>query len=228
MTTVQLEKITSTGPDELRRRYVDACGLAHALELVGERWAILVLRELLLGPRRFSGLKADLPGVSANVLSQRLAELEARGLVRRRKLPPPASVQVYEATEWALEASDILCRLGRWAARSPLHDRTQPVSAVAIMLSMHSNFDPELAAGVALTIGFRFGAARYHARVDGGRIAVAAGEAEAADAVVTCAPADLKPILYGGAPADSLAVEGDRGAVNRFVRLFSLPPTVGA
>ena len=90
---------------EPRRGYDDACGTAHALELIGERWALLVLRELLLGPRRFSGLRADLPAISANVLTQRLTELESRGLVRRRKLPPPASVQVYEATEWGLRAA---------------------------------------------------------------------------------------------------------------------------
>ena len=90
---------------------------------------MLVLRELLLGPRRFSDLRADLPGISANVLTQRLAELEARGLVVRRKLPPPASVQVYEATEWGLEAEPIVQTLGRWAARSPAHDPTLPISA---------------------------------------------------------------------------------------------------
>ena len=94
---MQLEKITKPRQSEEKRRYDDACGLAHALELIGERWAMLVLRELAYGPRRFSELKADLPGISANVLTQRLTELEARGLVRKTRLPPPASVQVYEA-----------------------------------------------------------------------------------------------------------------------------------
>src|SRR5688500_11595902 len=97
---MQLENVTSTGRRDEKKRYEDACGLAHALDLIGERWAMLVLRELAYGPRRFSGLKRDLTGISANVLSQRLTELEARGLVRRSKLPPPASVQVYEATQW--------------------------------------------------------------------------------------------------------------------------------
>src|SRR3954447_13697408 len=101
---MKLQKLTKPRQSEEKRRYDDACGLAHALELVGERWAMLVLRELAYGPRRFSELKADLQGISANVLSQRLSELEARGLVRKAKLPPPASVQVYEATEWGLEA----------------------------------------------------------------------------------------------------------------------------
>src|SRR4051794_3289727 len=101
------------------RGYDDACGTAHALELIGERWALLVLRELLLGPRRFSDLRADLPAISANVLTQRLTELESRGLVRRRKLPPPASVQVYEASEWGLETGPPICGVGGWGGRAP-------------------------------------------------------------------------------------------------------------
>ena len=114
---MELEKLTIVGRAEAKRRYDDACGTAHGLELIGERWALLVLRELLLGPRRFSQLRADLPGLSANVLTQRLAELEERGLARRRMLPPPASAQVYEATEWGLEAEPVIQALGRWAAR---------------------------------------------------------------------------------------------------------------
>src|SRR3712207_3449963 len=101
-----------------RRRYEDACGAAHALDLVGERWALLVMRELMLGPKRFSDLRADLPGISANVLTQRLEGLEAAGVLVRRKLPPPASVQVYELTPWGYESEPIFQALGRWAARS--------------------------------------------------------------------------------------------------------------
>src|SRR5215217_7564756 len=115
---MELENITKPRQGEEKRRYDDACGLAHALDLIGERWAMLVLRELAYGPRRFSELKADLPGISANVLTQRLTDLEGRGLVRKLKLPPPASVQVYEATEWGLEAIPVIAALGRWAARS--------------------------------------------------------------------------------------------------------------
>src|SRR5436853_7580859 len=97
---MQLEKITKCRRNDEKRRYDDACGMAHAMELLGERWAMLVLRELAYGPRRFSDLKTDLHGISANVLTQRLTELEARRLVRKVRLPPPASVQVCEATEW--------------------------------------------------------------------------------------------------------------------------------
>lgn len=223
---MELEKITEVRQNEEIRRYEDACGLAHALELVGERWAILVLRELMLGPRRFSELKVNLPGISANVLTQRLNELEQRGLVHRTRLPPPASVQVYEATSWALDAGPILCALGRWAFRSPRHDPTQPVSAVAIMLSMQTNFDSALARDLSGEIAFRFGDSRYFVKVRDGKIAVGAGELSAPDATITCAPDDLKPVLYGGAPVETLSVEGDIGLARRFVGTFSLPPKV--
>ena len=116
---MKLQKLTNSRQKEEKRRFEDACGLAHALDLLGERWAMLVLRELAYGPRRFSGLKRDLPGISANILTQRLNELEARGLVRKTRLPPPASVQVYEATEWGLEVVPVIASLG---AKATLHE----------------------------------------------------------------------------------------------------------
>src|ERR1041385_2190233 len=130
---MELEKITKSRQSEEKRRYDDACGLAHAMELLGERWAMLVLRELAYGPRRFSELKADLQGISANVLTQRLTELEQRRLVRKIKLPPPASVQVYQATEWGLEVVPLIASLGRWAARSPMHNPGLRMSHVSVI-----------------------------------------------------------------------------------------------
>src|SRR4051812_8156905 len=105
---------TKEGLTAPRRSYEDACGAAHALDLVGERWALLVMRELMLGPKRFSDLRADLPGISANVLTQRLEGLEAAGVLIRRKLPPPASVHVYELTPPGLRE-----RADRPGARPP-------------------------------------------------------------------------------------------------------------
>ena len=128
-----------------RRRYDDACGTAHALDLIGERWALLVMRELMLGPKRFGDIRADLPGISANTLTQRLEGLEASGLVVRRRLPPPASAQVYELTQWGYEAEPIVQSLGRWATRSPGHDPTLPLSGTSLMLSFRTMFDAERA-----------------------------------------------------------------------------------
>src|ERR1051325_728736 len=102
-----------------KRSYEDAYGSAHALDLVGERWALLVMRELMLGPRRFSDLRAGLPGISANVLTQRLEWLEDTGVLARRELPPPSGARVYELTEWGYEAEPIFRVVGRWGARSP-------------------------------------------------------------------------------------------------------------
>src|SRR3954463_4338455 len=161
---MKLKKLTK----EEKRRFDDACGLAHALELLGERWAMLVLRELAYGARRFSELKADLQGISANVLTQRLTELESRGLVRKTRLPPPASVQVYEATEWGLEAVPIIAHLGRWAARSPWHDPTLQMSHVSVIMSLQTLISPELAQGLDARIGFQFGDIGYVASVHHG------------------------------------------------------------
>jgi DNA-binding HxlR family transcriptional regulator len=159
-----------------RRSYEDACGAAHALDLVGERWALLVMRELLLGPKRFSDLKNDLPGISANVLTQRLEGLEAAGIVVRRKLPPPASAQVYELTPWGYESEPIFQVLGRWAARSPQHDPTLPLSAVSLLTSFRTMIDPVRAKGFKARVGLRIGDETFLARVTNGAIEVARGE----------------------------------------------------
>src|SRR3990170_3687429 len=116
---MESQKVTTPSEHSTKRTYDDACAAAHALDLIGERWALLVVRELLLGPKRFTDLKAGLPGASPNVLAQRLRDLEGVGIVRRRKLPPPAASRVYELTEWGLELEPAIISLGRWGARSP-------------------------------------------------------------------------------------------------------------
>jgi DNA-binding HxlR family transcriptional regulator len=221
---VQLEKVTKMRRSGGGREYDDACGTAHALELIGERWALLVLRELLLGPRRFSDLRADLPAISANVLTQRLTELESRGLVRRRKLPPPASVQVYEATEWGLETAPLIREMGRWAARSPGHDPTLPLSGVSIMLSFTAMLDVERAKGFAGTVAFRLGEMIYVAQVANGAIDIRRGAAEEGGALIAGEPTAIAAVVYGGAALDLLRIEGDRTLATRFLSLFTLPP----
>jgi DNA-binding HxlR family transcriptional regulator len=221
---VQLEKVTKRPKPEEKRRYDDACGLAHALDLIGERWAMLVLRELAYGPRRFSELKTDLPGISANVLSQRLAELERRGIVRKTRLPPPASAQVYEATDWGLEAAPVIARLGRWAARSPLHDPTLPISHVSIMMSLQTMLEPERAAGMTAKLGFRLGETSYVATLHDGQLDVERREIEGCDVVFNAAPPQLAAVIYGGAPLETIGVEGDIALARRFTTLFPLPP----
>jgi DNA-binding HxlR family transcriptional regulator len=223
---MELEKVTTVRRNEDRKRYEDACGLAHALDLIGERWAMLVLRELAYGPRRFSGLKRDLTGISANVLTQRLTELEARGLVRKSKLPPPASVQVYEATQWGLEAIPVIANLGRWAARSPLHDPTLPMSHVSLLMSLQTLISPERAAGFSARIGFQLGEASYVATVHDGRLDVDRREPTACDLTFTGPPTAVAGVIHGGAPFETIAIEGDPDLARRFIGLFVLPPKV--
>lgn len=228
-TTVKLENITKTPKGIKKRAYHDACGMAHGLELLGDRWALFVVRELMLGPRRFGDLRADLPGISANVLAQRLSELEASGVVVRSKLPPPASVQVYGLTEWGYEAEPIVQELGRWATRSLAHDPTLPISGVSILLSFRTMIDRRRIGSLDLTIGFRFGEDEYSACVDSGGIHVERCAA-AGDIVFSGQPSALAAFVYGGASLETLGNEGvlilhgDPALAVRFADLFVLPP----
>lgn len=196
------------------------------MELLGERWAMLVLRELAYGPRRFSDLKGDLVGISANVLTQRLTELESRGLVRRTKLPPPASVQVYKATEWGLEVVPMIASLGRWAARSPWHDPTLQMSHVSVMMSLQTLFSPALADGLHARIGFQFGDISYVATVVDDRLDVDRTVADECDVTFSGPPSAIAAVIHGGAPFELIRVEGDMELAKRFVKLFPLPSKV--
>src|SRR5215210_9132657 len=178
---MQSEKITQMRRDDEKRRYDDACAAAHGMDLIGVRWSMPLIRELLLGPRRFSDLKTSLNGISANVLTQRLEGLEAAGVLVRRKLPPPASVQVYELTPWGYESAPIFQALGRWAARSPEHDPSLPLSAVSLFLSFRTMLDPRRARGLRARIGFRIGPETFLAHLADGRIEVARAALDRAD-----------------------------------------------
>ena len=187
---------------------------------------MLVLRELAYGPRRFSDLKGDLQGISANVLTQRLTELEARGLVRKSKLPPPASVQVYSATDWGLEVIPVIASLGRWAARSPLHDPSLRMSHVSLLMSLQTLLSSERAEGLAARVGFRLGDASYVAAVHDGRLDVDRREAEGCDVTFIGSPSAVAGVIHGGTPFETVRVEGDMALAKRFVTLFPLPSKV--
>lgn len=227
---MQLEKITDSKHGPSRRRYDDACGTAHALDLIGERWALLVIRELMLGPKRFSDLRADLPGISANTLTQRLEGLEAVGLVARRKLAPPISAQVYELTQWGYEAEPIIQTMGRWATRSPGHDPARPLSATSLMLSFRTMGDPARMAGFYARIGFAIGGETFLLRISSRGVEVERAPIAGADAVFAGAATAIAGAVYGGMPIaaleaeGALQVEGDRRLAARFVTLFPLPP----
>jgi len=231
---MESQKITKVRSNETKRRYDDACAATHGMDIIGERWALPVMRELMLGPRRFGELKASLHGISANVLTQRLEGLEAAGVVRRIRLPPPASVQVYELTPWGYEAGPIFQAMGRWAAKSPAHDPTRPFSAVSMMLSFRTMMDPARARGVAARIGFRIGGQSFVLGVGEGGVSIGRGEAEGLDLVFTGTTEALAAAAYGGVPlreleaAGELRIDGDRRLAERFVTLFPLPAKAGA
>lgn len=222
---MKLDKVT----EKRDRWYDDACGTAHALELVGERWALLVVREMMLGGRRFGEIRASLPGISANVLTARLAGLEQVGIVRRRLLPPPASVQIYELTDWGYEAKTAIQELGRWAARSPAHDATLSFSAVSLMLSLRTMHSPERVAKLDATIGFRLGEDGFVGHLTKNGLAVERGDPGRADVIFTSTPPVIAAAIYGGMPIDALeadgamTVEGNRALAKRFLTLFPLP-----
>jgi len=228
-----LGKLTASRNGPSRRRYDDACGTAHALDLIGERWALLVMRELMLGPKRFSDIRADLPGISANVLSQRLEGLEQAGIVIREQLPPPASGQVYALTEWGYQSKPIMGALGRWATRSPGHDPSQHFSPVSLILSFQAMGQPGLPKDIDATIAFRLGRESYRVRIRDGAIGAERGDAQDADLLFTGAPSAVAAAVYGGVPLASLEAEGalkiagDRALAERFVTLFPLPPKAG-
>ncbi|SMF48212.1 transcriptional regulator, HxlR family [Tistlia consotensis] len=212
-----------------KRHYDDGCAAAHALDLVGERWALLVVRELLLGPRRFTDLRAGLPGISPNVLSQRLSELERASIVVRRRLPPPGAARVYALTDWGRELEPAIQALGRWAARSPARPRDLPMSASSLILSFRTMVDADRARGLAGTLELRLGEQHFRARLAEGRLALLPGEAERPDAVIAGSPDALAAVAYGGRPLDealaegALTVTGDRDLAARFLGLFPLP-----
>lgn len=212
------------------RWYDDACGTAFALELVGERWSLLVIRELMLGPRRFSDLRASLPGISAKVLTERLVGLEASGVLTRATLPPPAAVQVYELTAWGYRAEPIMQELGRWAASSPLHDPTLPMSAASMMLSLRTMLDPQRAGARSAWIGFDIGGDTFLARLKAGQLPIARRPLKDPDFSFVARDAQVLVALFYGKvdpaqleAAGALGIAGDRAAALDFVDLFELP-----
>nr|WP_176024205.1 helix-turn-helix domain-containing protein [Brucella pseudintermedia] len=226
---MQLEKITKPEKQPAKRSYDDACAAAHALDLIGERWALLVMRELMLGPKRFSDLRADLPGVSANVLTQRLEGLEEAGILRKTKLPPPAAVQVYELTEWGYESEPILQALGRWAARSPKHDPNLPISTVSFLLSLRTMIDHHRSSGLRGVIGLRLDGEDFTAHLADAEVRIERGVAQKYDLHFESSPRMLAAAIYGGQPlsalesANVLKIIGDRALAEKFVTLFPLP-----
>lgn len=204
------------------------------MELVGERWSLLIVRELMLGGRRFSDLRASLPGISAKVLTERLESLEAAGVLAKRRLPSPAPVQLYELTDWGYLAEPMIQELGRWAAMSAKHDPLLPLSPVSLMLSLRTMFDPAKAAGFAARIGFDIAGDRFLANLSDGALPIRREGLKDAQAIFRAPAAPvLAGLLYAKLPVGELerdaglVIDGDRALALRFADIFELPEKVG-
>ena len=202
-----------------KRTYGDRCGVARALDAIGERWALLVVRELLLGPKRFTDLRSGLPHVSADVLAQRLRELEEAGVVARRTLAPPAASKVYELTARGLALEPVVLELGRWGSVAPFPPPEDAAIGVdALVIALKTLYDGS-------------GSGRYGLVVDGqpfaitadGRLQVVRGEASEPIARLSADAATLAAVLWHGGDASRVEITGDRTAAARFLGWFPLP-----
>jgi len=214
-----------------KRNYDDGCAAAHALDLIGERWALLVVRELMFGTKRFSDLKADLRTITPNMLTQRLEDLCAAGIVVRRRLPPPAASWVYELTTWGRGLEPVLLELGRWAAQSPTLPQGQPISAASVILSMRTMFNASKAGDAEFCFLLVLNEMPYEVDIEDGALSI--------ERINTPAPQDttrvettsqvLDALLYEDSDLEAAMVQGlvtlsgDRQTVQRFLDCFELP-----
>lgn len=213
-----------------KRSYGDACGIARALDLVGERWALMVVRELLLGPKRFTDIRGGLPHVSPDVLAQRLRDLEQAGIVDRRRLPPPFAAQVYELTDRGRALEPVLIELGRWGgANAPAPSDEMCMSLDSYVVSLRTLFDPVRAGDFAARVELRLGDERFRVAIADGHVEADRGALPDADATIEADPDTLIDVLHGHRPlAETLAdgtmrFEGDKRKAKRFTQLFPLP-----
>jgi DNA-binding HxlR family transcriptional regulator len=216
------------------RTYGDGCGIAHALDLLGERWALLVVRELLLGPKRFTDLRDGLPNVSPNVLAQRLRDLEQAAIVRRRKLPPPAASSIYELTDWGRDLKPVLLSLGAWAVRSPSFPEDIPVGTDSVILGLSTFFDADRADDLSARYELRLGESTFHVQVADRTIEVGREPAGEPDAIVETGVDTLRALIWGGRGlaealrAGDITIDGNRHAVTRLLELFPRPRPAAA
>ncbi len=217
---------------QTKRTYGDSCGIARALDVVGERWALLVVRELLLGPKRFTDLRTGLPRVGPDMLAARLRELEEAGVVRRGELPPPAASRIYELTDWGAELAPVLLALGRWGSRAPLGDQPGPLGVDAAVIALETTFDPEAAAWVNATYELTLGDQAFTLEAAAGRLEVTRGRAPAGVTPLVSMSTDtatLAAVVWHGHPLEravadgALEIRGDVEAAADFGALFAPP-----
>ncbi|MFW2236949.1 winged helix-turn-helix transcriptional regulator [Rhodococcus opacus] len=212
-----------------RQTYGQYCGLAHALDIVGQRWALLIVRDLLVGPRRYTDLKQGLPGIPSNILSARLKELEDADVIARRALPRPSNAVVYELTDYGNALEDVVKSLGRWGARTLGEpDPDDAVTVDSMVMALRSTFHPDAARDVTLTYELRLGPIVLSARIDRGALEVVESAADQPDLVIETGPAVKALMAREITPEDAIAVgsvsvTGDPALLATFADVFSIP-----
>jgi DNA-binding HxlR family transcriptional regulator len=214
-----------------KRSYADRCGVARALDVVGERWALLVVRELLLGPKRFTDLRAGMPKIGPDVLAQRLRELEQAGVVSPGRLPPPAATQVYELTPRGYELEPVVLALGRWGSEVTMPDEPAAFGPDSAVLALKTLYSPPPAGNSLLGMTFELQLADqpFWLRPGPATLAAQRGEATAAEATIVSDPATLaQKLWHGGSLRDELRsggieIAGNRASAQRLLSCFPAP-----
>ena len=210
------------------RTYGQFCGFARAAEIFGERWALLIIRDLLVGPKRFSDLHRGLPGIPTNVLTARLKELERADVIRRNLLPRPANSIVYELTEYGQELEPVVISLGKWGAKTLGDPRPDEVITVdSIITALRTTFHPAPARGFRARYELRLGDIVVNAAIENGKLRAAEGPAEHADLVIETGPG-LRALMAGEITARDAAkngivdINGDVALLERFADIFHI------
>jgi DNA-binding HxlR family transcriptional regulator len=199
----------------VNRSYGDQCGVARSLDVIGERWALLIVRELLLGPKRFNDLLAGLAGASPNVISQRLRELTGSGVIRQRDLGPPARVRVYELTDWGRELEPVVLHLGQWGTRAPLPEAAR-WGLDSLLLALQATADPAVVNG---RYELWVGADVFTVDGTSGSVRVRRGTADRPDAALTTDADTLHAMALGKRSIAETVESGD-------LRLDGDPPAI--
>jgi DNA-binding HxlR family transcriptional regulator/putative sterol carrier protein len=219
---------------DVKRSYGQYCAVARGLDLIGDRWTLLIARDLLLGPRRYKDLLDGLPGVGTNLLAVRLREMEQAGLVERAVLPPPAGAPVYRLTGTGAALEPVITAIGRWGGR--FLGRPGPGQALAprpFFVAIRSSFRAGRAAGLAVSYELRVDGLAFEVRVRDGRCSTREGAAADPDVVMEMDVTTLNALLMQGLPAPEaiadgrILVTGDTGLATRFVDIFAIRNVLG-
>ena len=212
-----------------RRTYDQHCALAHGLDVLGERWTLLVVRELLLGPQRFSDLESSLVGIGPNTLAARLRQMEADGLIEKRRLPPPASSTVYALTDHGAALEPVIIELGRWGRhRLPATIGHEAFRPGWLLMALKVSFDPAHAADLDAVYQLTVSDEPFTVRISGGSIDVARGYATDADVAIHTDQDTLLALANGtlspgkAIKGGDLRIEGDKDAGRTWFRAFTV------